>query len=158
MSMKTTCAAAIAALLLGGAAPPSPPTTPTGVNAIESDPRISRAEETLGALSQALENRDADAFLSLFHEDAVYALHHEGFAPAKGHDEIREAFAQLMAAFPDVRFETLGAQVKPGLAVSYWRMTGTLSALWPLGNGGRDAGQFGATGERRRRRYLYLHR
>lgn len=134
MRFKSVAAAAAAALLTAGAFPATPPGAPVRASETEQDPRVLRARKTLDALSKALEDRNADAFLALIHDDAVYALHHRGFAPARGHDEIRIAFGQLMTAFPDIRFETLGAQIKPGLAVSYWRMTGTLAAPWPLGD------------------------
>ncbi|KAF0182432.1 MAG: hypothetical protein FD160_1243 [Caulobacteraceae bacterium] len=86
------------------------------------------------ALLRAVNDHDLDAFMATLHEDIVYTLHHEGFEPARGRLEVREAWDNLLRAFPDLGFDVSDVVVREGHAVAHWRMSGSLAAPWPLGS------------------------
>jgi steroid delta-isomerase-like uncharacterized protein len=87
-----------------------------------------------GALVDDLFQRYADAW-GRRNPDAIVALHtddttfhaHVGQEPARGKAAVRQAFADLLAEFPDLMFEQVSLKTGSDFWVVEWRMSGTLA-------------------------------
>ena len=98
------------------------------------DAAEARDRETILALMAAVNAHDLEAFLATLTEDVVYDFHHEGFGPACGKAEVTAAWHGMLAAFPDLHEDIRDIQLRAGLGVVHWRMTGTLAGPLPVGN------------------------
>ena len=61
-----------------------------------------RPEEVPAVFDAALNHGDLDAVMSLFHPEAIMRMQ-DGSTIAEGHDALRDAFARLIAARPEIR-------------------------------------------------------
>jgi steroid delta-isomerase-like uncharacterized protein len=69
-------------------------------------------------------SRDPDAIVALHTEDTTFHAH-VGQEPARGKPAVRQAFADLLAQFPDLAFEQVSRQTGHDFWVVEWRMSGT---------------------------------
>jgi len=83
-------------------------------------------EHLIQRYTDAWASRDPDAIVALHTEDTTFHAH-AGQEPARGKDAVRQAFADLLAQFPDLAFDTVSLRTGPDFWVVEWRMTGTLA-------------------------------
>ncbi len=79
--------------------------------------------------AQAWADRDLDAIMALHTDDTVFHLHAEGAegsGSAVGVAAVREAFAAMLARFPDLRFEPTRVVFGADHFISQYIMSGTL--------------------------------
>lgn len=70
--------------------------------------------------------RDPDAIVALHTKDTRFHAH-VGQEPARGKAEVRQAFAELFAQFPDLAFEQVSLRSGSDFWVVEWKMRGTLA-------------------------------
>jgi steroid delta-isomerase-like uncharacterized protein len=71
--------------------------------------------------------RDPDAIVALHTEDTQFHAH-VGQEPARGKAAVRQAFADLLAQFPDLAFEQVSLIIGSDFWVVEWKMSGTVAA------------------------------
>src|ERR1700704_168718 len=71
-------------------------------------------------------SRDPDKIVAL-HTDNTTFHAHAGQEAARGKHAVRQAFADLLAQFPDLAFAPVSQRVGQDFWVAEWRMTGTLA-------------------------------
>lgn len=71
-------------------------------------------------------SRDPDTIVALHTEDTRFHAH-IGQQPARGKTEVRRAFADLLAQFPDLSFEQVSLRTGSDFWVVEWKMRGTLA-------------------------------
>ena len=81
----------------------------------------------------AWEARDADLIAAHHAEDGIFHLHSNA-EPVRGRDAIRETFAGLLAAFPDLEFVEQELISGEWGWVVRWTMSGTLAEPYPAGS------------------------
>jgi ketosteroid isomerase-like protein len=69
-------------------------------------------------------SRGPDAIVAMHTEDTTFHAH-VGQEPARGKPAVRQAFADLLAQFPDLACEQVSLQTGHDFWVVEWRMTGT---------------------------------
>jgi uncharacterized protein (TIGR02246 family) len=74
---------------------------------------------------EAYNDRDAAAFADHFAEDAVVARQRDGTVVASGRDEIREHYAELFEAVPDLHCTFTDTLTLGSFVVCAERVTGT---------------------------------
>jgi steroid delta-isomerase-like uncharacterized protein len=72
-------------------------------------------------------SHDPDAIIALHTDDTRFHAH-IGQEPAHGKAAVRQAFADLLAQFPDLGFEQVSLITGSDFWVVEWKMTGTLAA------------------------------
>ncbi|WP_101951687.1 nuclear transport factor 2 family protein [Mycobacterium sp. 3519A] len=72
-------------------------------------------------------SHDPDAIIALHTDDTRFHAH-IGQEPAHGKAAVRQAFADLLAQFPDLGFEQVSLITGSDFWVVEWMMTGTLAA------------------------------
>ena len=70
--------------------------------------------------------RNPDAIVALHTADTTFHAH-VGQEPARGKAAVRQAFADLVAQFPDLTFEQVSLRTGSDFWVVEWRMSGTLA-------------------------------
>ena len=70
--------------------------------------------------------RNPDAIVALHTDDTTFHAH-VGQEPARGKAAVRQAFADLLAQFPDLAFTQVSLRTGPDFWVVEWRMSGTLA-------------------------------
>jgi steroid delta-isomerase-like uncharacterized protein len=70
--------------------------------------------------------RNPDAIVALHTDDTTFHAH-VGQEPARGKAAVRQAFADLLAQFPDLAFEQVSLRKGSDFWVVEWRMSGTLA-------------------------------
>ena len=81
----------------------------------------------------AWEARDADLIAAHHAQDGIFHLHSNA-EPVRGRDAIRETFAGLLAAFPDLEFVEQELISGDWGWVVRWTMSGTLAEPYPAGS------------------------
>lgn len=81
----------------------------------------------------AWEARDADLIAAHHAEDGIFHLHSNA-EPVRGRDAIRETFAGLLTAFPDLEFVEQELISGDWGWVVRWTMRGTLAEPYPAGS------------------------
>jgi steroid delta-isomerase-like uncharacterized protein len=76
--------------------------------------------------NDAWRRRDPDAIVALHTNDTRFHAH-VGQESARGRTEVRRAFADLLAQFPDLAFEQVSLRTGSDFWVVEWRMSGTLA-------------------------------
>ena len=76
--------------------------------------------------TEAWGSRDPDAIVALHTDDTTFHAH-AGQEPAQGKAAVRQAFADLLAQFPDLEFASVSQRIGPDFWVAEWRMSGTLA-------------------------------
>jgi steroid delta-isomerase-like uncharacterized protein len=71
--------------------------------------------------------RDPDAIVALHTEDTQFHAH-VGQEPARGKAAVRQAFADLLAQFPDLAFEQVSLIIGSDFWVVEWKMSGAVAA------------------------------
>jgi steroid delta-isomerase-like uncharacterized protein len=71
--------------------------------------------------------RDPDAIVALHTEDTQFHAH-VGQEPARGKAAVRQAFADLLAQFPDLAFEQVSLIIGSDFWVVEWKMSGSVAA------------------------------
>ncbi|MBA0125849.1 nuclear transport factor 2 family protein [Haloechinothrix sp. YIM 98757] len=94
----------------------------------ESD--IQRLAERYGP---AWNDRDLDAIMSLHTDDTAFRLHLLDAPDIVGREAVREAFAGLIGAWPDIHFATEQLSYGTGFFVHRYVMSGTLACPMPFG-------------------------
>ncbi len=93
--------------------------------------------ETTAALaerySQAWNDHDLDAILAMHAPVSAFHLHVEPYPEADSHHAIRQQFGAFFAIMPDLRFETIRLEVRPGLFTHEWYLSATLAEPWLIG-------------------------
>ena len=74
--------------------------------------------------ADAWRRRDPDAIVALHTEDTRFHAH-VGQEPAHGKAAVRQAFADLLAQFPDLSFEQVSVRAGSDFWVVEWKMSGT---------------------------------
>jgi steroid delta-isomerase-like uncharacterized protein len=69
---------------------------------------------------------DPDKIVALHTDDTTFHAH-AGQQAARGKAAVRQAFADLLAQFPDLAFAPVSQRVGPDFWVAEWRMSGTLA-------------------------------
>jgi steroid delta-isomerase-like uncharacterized protein len=69
---------------------------------------------------------DPDAVVALHTDDTTFHAH-VGQEPARGKAAVRQAFADLLAQFPDLAFAQVSLRTGRDFWVVEWRMSGTLA-------------------------------
>lgn len=82
---------------------------------------------------QAWNDRDLDAIMSLHTDDTAFRLHLLDAPDILGREAVREAFASLIAAWPDIHFATEQLGYGAGFFVHRYVMSGTLACPMPFG-------------------------
>ena len=77
--------------------------------------------------ADAWARRDPDAIVALHTEDTQFHAH-VGQEPARGKAAVRQAFADLLAQFPDLAFEQVSLIIGSDFWVVDWKMSGTVAA------------------------------
>lgn len=87
-------------------------------------PMISTPQETVLALDDAFNRGDVDAVLSFYDDQAVMVMPDR---VARGKNELRQAFREIMASHPTVKQERTFALEADGVAlfISRWTLTRT---------------------------------
>lgn len=67
------------------------------------------------------------AKIAALHTDNTTLHAHAGQEAARGKHAVRQAFADLLAQFPDLAFAPVSQRVGQDFWVAEWRMTGTLA-------------------------------
>lgn len=70
--------------------------------------------------------RDLDAIMALHTEDTVFQVHGDNGTPATGATAVREAFEDVLARQPDLRFEMRRAYFGEAHFVTEYVMSGTV--------------------------------
>jgi steroid delta-isomerase-like uncharacterized protein len=81
-------------------------------------------DDLIERYSDAWASRDPDAIVALHTEDTAFHAH-TGQEAAVGKAAVRQAFADLLALFPDLGFQPVSLRVGSDFWVAEWRMTGT---------------------------------
>ena len=76
--------------------------------------------------ADAWRRHDPDAIVALHTEDTRFHAH-VGQEPAHGKAAVRQAFADLLAQFPDLAFEQVSVRTGSDFWVVEWTMSGTLA-------------------------------
>jgi steroid delta-isomerase-like uncharacterized protein len=76
--------------------------------------------------ADAWRRHDPDAIVALHTEDTRFHAH-VGQEPAHGRAAVRQAFADLLAQFPDLAFEQVSVRTGSDFWVVEWKMSGTLA-------------------------------
>ena len=76
--------------------------------------------------ADAWRRHDPDAIVALHTEDTRFHAH-VGREPAHGKAAVRQAFADLLAQFPDLAFEQVSVRTGSDFWVVEWKMSGTLA-------------------------------
>ncbi len=84
-------------------------------------------EELAATYGDAWNSQDLEAILALHTEDSTFQLF-SGGEPAVGKDAVRDAFAQLLAQFPDIHFAERRLITGEGHWVLESTVTATLAA------------------------------
>ena len=71
--------------------------------------------------------RDPDAIVALHTEDTQFHAH-VGQEPARGKAAVRQAFADLLAQFPDLALEQVSLIIGSDFWVVEWKMSGSVAA------------------------------
>jgi steroid delta-isomerase-like uncharacterized protein len=77
--------------------------------------------------TDAWASRDPDKIVALHTEDTTFHAH-IGQEAAQGRAATRQAFADLLAQFPDLAFTPVSQRIGNDFWVAEWRMSGTLMA------------------------------
>ena len=88
-------------------------------------------DDLIQRYTDAWGSRDPDAIVALHTEDTTFHAH-AGQEPTRGKSAVRQAFADLLAQFPDLAFTQVSLRTGPDFWVVEWKMNGTLA--------GTDAG------------------
>jgi len=83
-------------------------------------------EQLMQHYTDAWGSRDPDKIVAL-HTDNTTFHAHAGQEVARGKHAVRQAFADLLAQFPDLAFAPVSQRVGQDFWVAEWRMTGTLA-------------------------------
>jgi steroid delta-isomerase-like uncharacterized protein len=84
-------------------------------------------QDLIQRYSDAWASRDPDAIVALHAEDTTFHAH-TGLEAAIGKAAVRQAFADLLAQFPDLGFEPVSVRAGHDFWVAQWRMSGTAVA------------------------------
>jgi steroid delta-isomerase-like uncharacterized protein len=76
--------------------------------------------------ADAWRRRDPDTIVALHTEDTRFHAH-VGQEQAHGKAAVRQAFADLLAQFPDLSFEQVSVRTGSDFWVVEWKMSGTLA-------------------------------
>jgi steroid delta-isomerase-like uncharacterized protein len=83
-------------------------------------------EDLVQHYTDAWASRDPDEIVALHTPDTTFHAH-AGQEAAVGRAAVRQAFADLLAQFPDLAFAAVSARTGPDFWVAEWRMSGTLA-------------------------------
>ena len=83
-------------------------------------------EQLMQHYTDAWGSRDPAKIVAL-HTDNTTFHAHAGQEAARGKHAVRQAFADLLAQFPDLAFAPVSQRVGQDFWVAEWRMTGTLA-------------------------------
>lgn len=86
------------------------------------------------AYSVAWNAHDLDAIMALHGPLTAFHLHVEPYPEAEGHDAVRQQFTAIFTMMPDISFETVRLEVRPGLFTQEWYATATLTQPFPIGD------------------------
>jgi steroid delta-isomerase-like uncharacterized protein len=89
-------------------------------------------EQTIARYNDAWNAHDLDAIMSMHAPDMVFENHTAGES-AQG-DEVRGHIGAIFETWPDLRFETRRAYVRPGLVVQEWTATATHTRVMRRGD------------------------
>ena len=90
-------------------------------------------EELAERYGNAWNEHDLDAIMEMHAPDSVFQLNIAGAPEVVGVDAIREAFAGLFAAWPDIHFDTDRLYTISELLVHEYTITATLAVPFPIG-------------------------
>lgn len=82
---------------------------------------------------QAWNDHDLDGILSMHAPVSAFHLHMAPYPEAATHDAIRAQFSGFFAVMPDLRFETIRLEVRPGLFTHEWYLHATLAGPFLIG-------------------------
>jgi steroid delta-isomerase-like uncharacterized protein len=83
-------------------------------------------EKLIQSYTDAWGSRDPDKIVALHTDDTTFHAHASQEA-ARGKAAVRQAFADLLAQFPDLAFAPVSQRVGRDFWVAEWRMSGTLA-------------------------------
>jgi steroid delta-isomerase-like uncharacterized protein len=83
-------------------------------------------EQLMQHYTDAWGSRDPDKIVALHTDNTIFHAH-AGQEAARGKHAVRQAFADLLAQFPDLAFAPVSQRVGQDFWVAEWRMTGTLA-------------------------------
>jgi steroid delta-isomerase-like uncharacterized protein len=89
-------------------------------------------EQTIARYNDAWNAHDLDAIMSMHAPDMVFENHTAGES-AQG-EEVRGHIGAIFETWPDIRFETRRAYVRPGLVVQEWTATATHARVMRRGD------------------------
>jgi steroid delta-isomerase-like uncharacterized protein len=85
---------------------------------------VADVQELAVRYGAAWADHDLDAVMAMHAEDTVFHLH-GGAEPAVGLSAVREAFADAMTQWPDIRFDRKRVHIGSGHFVSEYEMSAT---------------------------------